>query len=95
MTTTEHKPSDHILDDFLASQGLQIKGVSLSEFRTVMQNLRAAFAAERDHDAYELAKTAITAIDVGEGSEHYRHGRETMQADALRRIDLLREGASS
>lgn len=33
---------------------------------------------------------AIDAVDIGSGSEHYRHGRETMRDDAISAIqDLL------
>lgn len=52
----------------------------------------SAEASERAADTahtFQIAHDAISAIEIGAGSEHYRHGRETMQADALAQIDLF------
>jgi DNA-directed RNA polymerase subunit RPC12/RpoP len=41
-------------------------------------------------DPWTAAQQAIATIEWGAGSEHYRHGRETMQADAIKAIEELR-----
>jgi hypothetical protein len=45
--------------------------------------------AEDTAHTFLIAHDAISAIEIGAGSEHFRHGRETMQADALAEIDLF------
>lgn len=37
------------------------------------------------------AQQAVAGIELGAGSEHYRHGRETMKDDAIKAVGNLRE----
>ena len=44
------------------------------------------------HEAYVNAQRAVAAIEWGGGSDYYRHGRATMQEDAVRAIRAAAEG---
>lgn len=42
-------------------------------------------------DPLLAAQQAIAAIEWGAGSEHFRHGRETMQTDAIKAVGEMRD----
>lgn len=52
-----------------------------------------ALVAAAVHEAYVNAQRAVAAIEWGTGSEHFRHGREHMQEDAVRAIRTAAEEA--
>ena len=41
-------------------------------------------------DPLTAAQQAVAGVEWGKGSEHFRYGRETMQADAISAIGALR-----
>jgi hypothetical protein len=56
MATNGHKPSDHVLDDFLAKNAVT---VPIGEFREVLAELRGSFAAEQPSADREAVAAAI------------------------------------
>lgn len=56
--------------------------------------LRAALAAAEPlirQRVTAVLRSAVADIEIQSGSEHWKHGRETMQGDALAAIDRMIE----